>query len=92
MGKHSYSQIVEIGETIIKIDPKSCICWEYADRQEFEMGDLNKLANDILMNGQLQPIIVREVGENYEIIAGQRRWRACKIAGINVKAIVRNLN
>ncbi len=76
---------------IVDIDPENCENWLYADRSEFELGDLNGLAEDIKANGQLQPAIVRKRSstENlYEVIAGERRWRACKLAGVPLKAVI----
>jgi ParB family chromosome partitioning protein len=76
--------------SIIEIDPKICRNWKYADRNSFELGSIEDLAKDIMQNGQLQPVIVREVEDfdySYEIIAGERRWRACLLANINLKAI-----
>lgn len=64
------------------ISPDKCRNWKYADRNSFEMGDIVDLSEDINLNGQLQPTIVRKVDEldyDYEIIAGERRWRACKL-------------
>lgn len=76
---------------IIEIDPKKCRNWKYADRNKFELGNLEELAEDIKQNGQLQPAIVRKIESldySYEVIAGERRWRACLIAEINLKAVL----
>lgn len=51
-------------------------------RREFEPQALNDLADSIRVHGLLQPILVRPVGEQYFIIAGERRLRAAKIAGL----------
>ena len=78
---------------IIEIDPKKCRNWKYADRNKFELGNLEELAEDIKQNGQLQPAIVRKIESldySYEVIAGERRWRACLIAEINLKAVLTN--
>ena len=50
-------------------------------RMTFHQETINKLAASIREHGVLQPILVRPAGENYEIIAGERRWRASKVAG-----------
>ncbi|WP_115304260.1 ParB/RepB/Spo0J family partition protein [Legionella beliardensis] len=45
------------------------------------------------LNGQLQPAIIRKIESldfKYETIAGERRWRACKLAGIKLQAIITN--
>ena len=77
---------------VVELYPDDCIIWDYADRQDFEMGDLNALGADIKKNGQIQPIIVRYTGDYYEIIAGQRRWQACKLVNISVQAIITDLS
>ena len=50
-------------------------------RMTFHQETLQELAASIREHGVLQPILVRPAGEGYEIIAGERRWRASKIAG-----------
>lgn len=75
---------------IISVEPSLCANWDYSDRSDFELGDIDALSEDIKRNGQFQPAIIRaRVGdEGYEVIAGERRWRACLAAGIPLKAIV----
>lgn len=59
-------------------------------RQEFDQEALSELVESITRNGVLQPIIVRAVGDEYELIAGERRWRAACQAGLtHIPAIVR---
>ncbi len=52
-------------------------------RKTFDSEGLAGLADSIAANGLLQPILVRRVGERYEIIAGERRFRASKLAGLS---------
>lgn len=52
-------------------------------RKTFDAEGLAGLADSIAANGLLQPILVRRVGERYEIIAGERRFRASKLAGLS---------
>ena len=47
-------------------------------RKNFDQSALNALADSIKQDGQLQPVVVRRSGDEYELIAGERRWRACK--------------
>ncbi len=54
----------------------------YQPRKEFNQEALNALVQSVKEKGVLQPLIVRKNGEKYEIIAGERRWRAAKLAGI----------
>jgi len=51
-------------------------------RSRFDAEELSELAESIRKNGLLQPILVRKVGEKYQIIAGERRWQACKKIGL----------
>ena len=55
-------------------------------RKTFDENALQVLADSIREHGVIQPIVVREIGvleDNYEIIAGERRWRAAKMAGLD---------
>lgn len=51
-------------------------------RTQFNAAELEELSSSIAKDGLLQPILVREVGDGYEIIAGERRWQACRLAGV----------
>ena len=51
-------------------------------RKQFEEESLKELAESIRQYGVIQPLIVRKVKDHYEIVAGERRWRAAKIAGL----------
>ncbi len=51
-------------------------------RTVFRPERLEELAVSIRANGIIQPLIVRRVGDNYQLIAGERRWRAAKLAGL----------
>jgi ParB family chromosome partitioning protein len=58
-------------------------------RKHFDEGSVQDLAESIRINGILQPIAVREVNKNkYEIIAGERRWRAAQVAGFSKVPII----
>ena len=66
---------------------------ENQPRRKFDEEQLNALANSIRENGVIQPIVVVKEGKKYKIVAGERRWRASKIAGIEkIPAIVRTLD
>lgn len=47
-------------------------------RTHFKLEEIEELANSIKKEGLLQPILVNKVGDHYQIIAGERRWQACK--------------
>ena len=62
-------------------------------RRNFDEDALIELADSIKQFGVLQPLLVRKVDDYYEIIAGERRWRAAKLAGIKeVPVIVKEFN
>ncbi len=77
------------GETLLRlsqIEPD-----KNQPRKYFEEGALEQLADSIKEHGLIQPILVAPIGEDrYRIIAGGRRWRACRLAGLEeVPAIIR---
>lgn len=60
-------------------------------RKTFDKESLNELAESIRIHGLIQPIIVNKMDDGYMIIAGERRFRACKLCGLNqIDAIVKN--
>lgn len=65
----------------------------FQPREVFDDNALKELALSIREHGVIQPIIVRKIGTKYEIIAGERRYKASTIAGLTkIPAIVRNLD
>jgi ParB family chromosome partitioning protein len=52
-------------------------------RRVFDAGQLDALAASIRVHGVLQPVVVRRVGEGYELVVGERRWRASREAGLD---------
>ena len=62
-------------------------------RKLFDKNTLEELAQSIRENGVLQPILVRQIGNNYQIVSGERRYRASKLAGMkSIPAVVRRLS
>lgn len=62
-------------------------------RKTFDEGKLAELADSIRQNGVLQPILVRRKGQKYEIVAGERRYQASKLAGLKeIPAVVREID
>ena len=61
---------------------------KYQPRKEFNQEALDSLVNSIKEKGVLQPLLVRKNGDKYEIIAGERRWRASKLAGLNEVPVI----
>lgn len=65
----------------------------FQPRTEFDREALESLAQSIKEKGVLQPLLVRKKNDKYEIIAGERRWRAAQLAGLDeVPVIVKDLN
>ena len=65
----------------------------FQPRTEFDRDALESLAQSIKEKGVLQPLLVRKKNDKYEIIAGERRWRAAQLAGLEkVPAIVKDLS
>ena len=60
-------------------------------RTNFDEAKLQELADSIISNGMIQPIVVRRSSNGYELVAGERRWRASRVAGLTtVPCIVRD--
>ena len=55
---------------------------EFQPRGHIDEARLHELAQSIKTNGVIQPIVVRRIGDRFQIIAGERRWRAAKLAGL----------
>ncbi|MDD2432003.1 MAG: ParB/RepB/Spo0J family partition protein, partial [Firmicutes bacterium] len=65
----------------------------YQPRKNFDEDALNELASSIKEHGLLQPILLRKVDDKFEIIAGERRWRAANIAGLHqIPALIRDFD
>ena len=61
-------------------------------RKHFDEEKLEELASSIQQHGLIQPIVLRKLKTGYEIVAGERRWRACRIVGLKeVPCIVKEL-
>ena len=59
-------------------------------RRVFQQDRLQELAQSIASNGIIQPLIVRKRGERYQIVAGERRWRAARLAGLERVPVIVN--
>ncbi len=78
---------------LVELEIESVVRDEEQPRKNFSKESLEELADSIKEHGVLQPIVVVKVGKNYQIVAGERRWRASKLAGLEtIPAIVRTLN
>ena len=73
---------------IISVDIDNIIPNIYQPRKFFDEEALDELSKSIKMHGIIQPLTVRKCGERYELVAGERRWRAARLAGLeNVPCI-----
>lgn len=75
-------------EEISKIEVKKIIARSDQPRKNFDAESLEELAESIKEHGVLQPVLVRPVGEEYEIIAGERRYRAAKLAKLELLPVI----
>ncbi len=87
----------ESGEKVNMVPVADICSGQYQPRVTFEESEIKDLSASIQTHGVLQPILIRkgkfQGGFSYEIIAGERRWRAAKLAGLlEIPAIVRELN
>ena len=65
----------------------------YQPRKNFEPQGLQELAESIKAKGLIQPVIVRKTEHNFELIAGERRWRAAQMAGLHkIPAVVKDVD
>ena len=64
----------------------------FQPRRFFDQEALQELADSLTAQGMIQPVVVRPIGDVFELIAGERRWRAAQIAGLaEIPAIVREM-
>lgn len=62
-------------------------------RRKMDESAIGELAASLKATGLIQPIVVRKVGEQYQLIAGERRWRAAKVAGLaTIPALLREVD
>ncbi|WP_150263600.1 ParB/RepB/Spo0J family partition protein [Parvimonas micra] len=80
-------------ENLLTVDLDKLKAREDQPRKNFDDDSLEELANSIKADGVIQPIVVRKVGDKYEIIAGERRFRASKLAGLEkVPIVIKNVS
>ena len=80
-------------ENLLNVDLDKLKAREDQPIKNFDDDSLEELANSIKADGVIQPIVVRKVGDKYEIIAGERRFRASKLAGLEkVPVVVKNVS
>ena len=84
---------MQSGQEVVYLHLDDIIPNRFQPREVFDERALKELAASIKEHGVIQPIIVRQVNNKYEIIAGERRYKASALAGLTkIPAIVRQLD
>ena len=87
------TDVVESGERVHQISLANIVPSTFQPRKDFGREALQELIDSIRQHGIIQPLIVRQAGTRFELIAGERRWRAAQEVGLaSVPAIVRTAN
>jgi ParB family chromosome partitioning protein len=93
---HSNSAVMEVHtqDELTHLSPSALVSGRFQPRTQWDDANLAELAESIRSQGIIQPIVVRSIGVGqYEIIAGERRWRAAKLAGLSlVPTLVRQMD
>lgn len=85
-------RVEQLSQSVVDVPIDEIISSKYQPRLRFDQDSLQSLAESIKKNGILQPLLLRKVNDKYQIIAGERRWQAAKIAGLDiVPAIIRDV-
>ena len=78
----SSDSTVDLGPESTEVEVDLIVPGPMQPRTHFDEGSLEGLADSIRTHGIVQPLLVRRQGERYELIAGERRWRAARLAGL----------
>ena len=93
MYKGKNKEGVKLDNEIMYIKLDDIIPNRFQPREVFNEEELNKLADSIKQHGVIEPILVRPVSNKYEIVAGERRYKASTLAGkTTIPAIVKELS
>ena len=84
----SSDRTIDLGAEPSEVELDSIVPGPMQPRTHFDEATLEGLAESIRAHGIVQPLLVRRRGEVYELIAGERRWRAAKLAGLTRVPIV----
>lgn len=84
----SSDRTIDLGSEPSEVDLDSIVPGPMQPRTHFDEASLQSLADSIRSHGIVQPLLVRRRGEGFELIAGERRWRAAKLAGITRVPVV----
>jgi ParB family transcriptional regulator, chromosome partitioning protein len=87
------SELVPIANTENEVAIGQILPNRHQPRQEMDTLELRELSESLKANGFIQPLLVRKAGDNYEVVAGGRRFEAAKLAGFtHVPVVVRELS
>ncbi len=93
LGKGLEALIPPIKETVKFIEIERIVPNKYQPRKNFDIDRMNSLVESIKEEGVLQPVVVKASGNNYEIVFGERRWRAAKEAGLkSIPVIIKDVD
>src|SRR5438128_5238506 len=82
------AEVAETGEKVHRINLASTTPSPLQPRKDFAREALQELIDSIRQHGIIQPLIVRQVGARFELIAGERRWRAAQEAGLTQAPVI----
>src|SRR5256712_4218201 len=82
------AEVVESGERVHQINLANIVPSALQPRKDFGRDALQELIDSIRQHGIIQPLIVRQVGGRFELIAGERRWRAAQEAGLSQAPVI----
>lgn len=81
------------GKSVVSIPVADIVANPFQPRHIFNDDTLNELAQSIKDHGVAQPVLLRKKGDRYELIAGERRWRASKLAGLHtIPSIIKDMS
>ncbi|HJY27818.1 MAG TPA: ParB/RepB/Spo0J family partition protein [Pyrinomonadaceae bacterium] len=84
----SSDRTIDLGSEPTEVELDSIVPGSMQPRTHFDEASLQSLADSIRTHGIVQPLLVRRRGNGYELIAGERRWRAAKLAGLKEVPVV----
>lgn len=88
----SSDRTIDLGSEPSEVELESIVPGPMQPRTHFDEASLESLAESIRSHGIVQPLLVRRRSDGYELIAGERRWRAAKLAGLSrVPVIVKDV-
>ena len=84
---------MKMEENIIQVPVESIIPNRFQPRLQFDEEGLKELSESIRQHGIIQPLVLRRLGDKYEIIAGERRYKASQMAGLKtVPAVISDID